>query len=127
MTTVTITRATSGLSCSKVAGKSTTTIKISVCTPFSTLNRVARAPGSFLSSGGTLTWSRSFQTTLVTLSSTSPGQGACPRNFVEHDLTGSVTGGTSVYTLATDPVSIRVCESARTHAVKLVAGTQADL
>ena len=126
-TTVTIVRPTPSLVCSKLSGKATATIKVGLCAPFSTLNRTASTPGSFLSSGGTLTWSRSGQTTLVSLTSTSPGQGGCPRNFVEHDLSGDVTGGTSVYTLSGDPVSIRVCESARTHAVRLVPGTEADL
>lgn len=127
MTTVTIFRATPSLICSRLSGRTTTTIKVSVCTPSSTLKRAATAPGSFLSSGGTLTWSRSSQTTVVSLTSTSPGQGACPRNFVEHDLSGTVTGGTSLYTLVMDPVSIRVCENARSGSMKLVTGTQADL
>ena len=125
-TTVTVFRATPSLACSRLSGKATTTIKVALCTPFSTLNRTARASGSILSSGGTLTWSRSGQTTVISLTSTSPGQGACARNFVEEDLSGEVTGGTSLYTLVMDPVSIRVCESNRSHSVKLVAGTQAD-
>jgi hypothetical protein len=127
MTTVTISRSTPSLTCAKVNGKTTTSIKLAVCSPFSGANRTATAPGSFLSSGGTLTWSRSLQTSVVSLTASSPGQGACPRKFVEHDLSGQVTGGTSLYTLALDPVSIRVCESTRTHVVKLVAGTQAGL
>jgi hypothetical protein len=122
---VTVSRATPGLDCAKLSGKTTTTIKVGDCTPFSNLNRTARAPGSLLVSGGTLTWSRSLQTTVASLTSTSPGQGACATNFVEHDVSGHVTGGSSVYTLAGDPVSIRVCESPRSHSVKLVAGTQA--
>jgi hypothetical protein len=121
----TVSRATPSLDCARLSGKATTTIKLAICTPGSTLNRTARGPGSLLTSGGTLTWSRSSQTTVVSLTSTSPGQGACPRNFVEHDVSGHVTGGSSLYTLAGDPVSIRMCESARSHSVKLVAGTQA--
>jgi Bacterial Ig-like domain (group 3) len=126
MTTVTITRATPSLACSRLSGKASGTIKLSLCSPFSSLNRFARAPGSFVSSGGTLTWVRSGRTSLVSLSSTTPGQGGCPKNFVEHDLSGEVTGGSSVYTLAGDPVSLRVCQNARTRAVRLVPGTEAD-
>jgi Bacterial Ig-like domain (group 3) len=126
MTKVTILRATPSLACSRLSGKASTSIKFSLCTPFSTLNRTARAPGSLLSSGGTITWIRSAQTSVVSLTSTSPGQGACPRNFVEHDLSGDVTGGSSVYTLPGDPVSIRLCENAR-YAVRLVTGTTANL
>jgi Bacterial Ig-like domain (group 3) len=125
-TTVTVFRASPSLSCARLAGKATSMIKVAICTPFSAANRSARAPGSILSSGGTLTWSRSGQTTVVSLTSSSPGQGACPRKSVEYDLSGDVTGGTSLYTLAFDPVSMRVCESIRSHSVKLVPGTQAE-
>lgn len=126
-TSVTVFRSSPSLACAKLSGKATASIKLALCTPFSIPNRTASAPGTFLSSGGTLTWRRSSQTTIASLTSTSPGQGACPRNFVEYDLSGDVTGGTSLYTLAFDPVSLRVCESARTHSVKLVPGTQAEL
>ena len=126
-TTVTVFRATPSLSCTKLSGRATISIKLALCTPYSGLNRTASADGSFLVSGGTLTWSRSFQTTTASLTSTSPGQGGCPMNFLEHDLTGQVTGGSSLYTLPSDPVSWRVCESVRTGVVRLVAGTDAEL
>lgn len=126
-TTMTVFRATSSLSCAKLSGNAATSIKLALCTPYSGLDRTASAPASFLVSGGTLTWSRSFQTSTVSLTSTSPGQGGCPKKFIEHDLTGEVTGGSSLYTLPDDPVAWRVCQSVRTGAVHLAAGTDAEL
>ena len=125
--TVTVSRATPTLTCARMSGTAAGSIKLALCTPISTANRTASTPGSLLVSGGTLTWSRSLQTTTVSLTSTSPGQGGCSKGFLEHDLNGEVTGGSSLYTLPDDPVSWRVCESVRTGAVRLVVGTDAEL
>ncbi len=125
--TLTVYRAAASLACSKAAGKSASQIKFAHCTPFSTHDRVAFAPGSFVRSGGTLTWRRSGQSAVVTASSTSPGQGACPAKFSEVELTGTITGGTSQYALVGDPVSIDFCVSNRTGAVRLLAGSTAQL
>ncbi len=46
----------------------------------------------------------------MSLTSTSPGQGACAAGDTEHVTTGIVTGGTSNYTLTGDPVKFKVCE-----------------
>ena len=126
-TTLTVYRATPSLTCARVSGKIESTLKVSRCTPFSASDRVGFAPGSFARSGGTLTWRRSGQTATVTATATSPGQGACQAKFTEEDLSGDVTGGTSQYALVGDPVSIRLCLSAKTGTLHLVAGTTAEL
>jgi large repetitive protein len=126
-TSLTVLRATPSLTCARLVGRATTQIKLTACTPFSAQDRQAIGPGSFLVSGGTLTWHHSLQTTIVTLTSTSPGQGSCPRRYVEHDVSGDVSGGTAADTLVGDPVSIRYCQSSRSGAVRLVTGTTAQL
>lgn len=127
VTSVTVFRGSPSLTCARISGKASTSLKFAACSPFSGLNRTASTPGSFVLAGGMVTWSRSEQTTVVAASATSPGQGACPKHFVEHDLTGEVTGGTSLYTLTWDQVSMRVCVGNRTGALRLVAGTTAQL
>ena len=126
-TVLTVYRATATLTCNRLSGRIGASITLSHCAPYSSTNHMGIAPGSFLESGGTLTWSRSFQTTIVSLTGTSPGQGGCPNHFVEHDLTGDVTDGSSPYSLPHDPVSWRVCQNVRSGAVRLVAGTVAQL
>ena len=113
---------TSSVSCAHVAGTITGAMKLSACTPASKANRVA----STVALGSTLTWSTSGQTTVESLSSSSPGQGACPLNRTELDLSGLVTGGTSTYTPVGDVVSATLCESQTGH-LSLVKGTKYSL
>jgi hypothetical protein len=51
--------------------------------------------------------------------------GACKRGSTEHDFTGIVTGGSSIYTRAYDPVALRVCETGG-GTVSLVPGSTAS-
>ena len=113
-----------GVTCAKVSGKLTATISLKKCTPKSATNKSAKGPGASLTSSGTLTWKKSHQTTVVSASASSVGQGGCPSGSTERDVTGSVTGGTSTYTHSGDDVHLRLCV-AGSGAVSLVKGTTA--
>jgi hypothetical protein len=124
--------ASSGVSCAKVKGTVTGTFEVLKCLPTSkTLKKAdksASAPTAKLTgeTGGTLTWSKSGQTTTVHITNTSlPGQGACPAKAIEAISTGSVTGGTSTYTHAGDSVSIHLC--IKNGKISLVKGTRMTL
>ncbi|HUY66093.1 MAG TPA: IPT/TIG domain-containing protein [Acidimicrobiales bacterium] len=114
---------TSSVTCARVTGTVSGTMKLSRCTPASKTNRLATAVAL---GGSTLTWSTSGQTTVGSLSSSSPGQGACRLHSTELDISGVVTGGTSTYTATGDVVSASLCES-RTGKLSLVTGTQYSL
>jgi len=106
------------VTCAHVTGTTGGTMKLSACSPASATNRTA----STVALGSTLTWSKSGQTTVESQSSSSPGQGACPLHSTELDISGSVTGGTSTYTVVGDVVSASLCVS-RTGHLSLVPGT----
>ena len=116
---------TAAVACKKLAGKITSSITFSKCSPSSSTNKSMKGQGSILGSNGTFTWSKSGQTTIVQTKETSPGRGACPAGNTEEDISGSVTGGSSTYTQVGDQVEIRFCVSS-THALKLVKKTKAD-
>jgi hypothetical protein len=122
-TSVTIT----GVVCSKLSGKASGKITIKKCTPKSAANKLASGSGSSLFSGGTLTWKKSHQSTVIGTSATTPsGHGAGKSGSTERDITGSVSGGSSTYTHSGDYVSLRVCQSS-SGALSLVKGTRALL
>ncbi len=125
-TSTTTTTVPSGapVSCAKVAGLATATVVVAKCTQSSKANAKATAAGSLVTGSGTLTWTKSGGTTIVSGSSTAVGQGGCKKGWTEWDVSGTVTGGTSTYTATGDPVSARLCESV-TGKVALVAGTSA--
>jgi hypothetical protein len=121
--------ASSSVTCKVVKGSvSSNTITFSKCSPKSKTNKSASAAASSLQgeAGGTLTWTKSAQTTVIQVSTTSPGQGGCPKGSTEYDATGSVTGGTSTYTHVGDAVSSRLCLSAK-FTFTLVKKTTAEL
>jgi hypothetical protein len=66
------------------------------------------------------------KSTVASLTSVSEGQGACPVGTTEDDVTGIVTGGSSLYTHVGDPVQIRACQT-KLGALGLVKGTKAQL
>ena len=115
-----------GVTCAKVSGKLTGSISLKKCTPKSATNKSAKGPGATLTSSGTLTWKKSKQTTAVSATASSAGQGGCKAGSTERDVTGSVTGGTSMYTHSGDYVDLRLCVSG-SGAVSLVKGTKALL
>ena len=117
--------AASGVSCKTIKGTITTTITITACTPKvpKGADASASAPASSLATGGTLTWSKSGQTTVVALTvSGGTSQGGCAKKWIEYDANGTVTGGNSTYTQVGDVVSARACVGP-TGALKLVAHT----
>jgi hypothetical protein len=97
------------VACKKLSGTITGSITISKCSPKSKTNKSAGGLAASLASGGTITWTPSNQTTTVSLSVSSPGQGACKKGSTEYDVTGSVTGGTSTYTHSGDAVAGKAC------------------
>jgi len=112
----------SSVTCARVSGTVIGTMKLSACTPASKTNRAA----STVALGSTLTWSGSGQTTVESLSSSSPGQGICPLHRTELDISGVVTGGTSTYTAVGDVVSATLCDSKTGH-LSLAKGTKYSL
>ena len=114
------------LPCAKISGKATGEIKISKCLPKTKQDKLARGLASSLFSGGTFTWSKSNQTTVVATTVTSPGQGSCSAKHTEEDVSGTATGGTSTYTTPGSPVSIRLCES-HSGSLKLLKGSIANI
>jgi lysophospholipase L1-like esterase len=126
MTPLTISNSKASVACSKLSGKTSTSIKLKTCTVLSKTNKTSSTAGTFITSGGSLTWAPSDQTTIVSVVPTSPGQGACKKNTTENDLAGIVTGGTSTYTHIYDPVSIRVCVT-KHGGVSLLPGTTASI
>jgi len=113
-----------GVTCAKVSGKLTGNISLKKCIPKSPTNKSAKGAGASLTASGTLTWKKSHQTTMVSASASSVGQGGCKNGSTERDVTGSVTGGTSTYTHSGDYVYVRLCV-AGSGAVSLVKGTKA--
>lgn len=122
---LTVGPAPTGVTCTKLSGKVSGTLTLKTCTPGPKTAKSATAPGSLLTSGGTLTWATGGRTTTVTVVATSPGQGACKKGGVEHDVTGTVTGGTSTITGIGDGVVIHACQVTKSGAVTLVGGTSA--
>ena len=116
----------SGVACAALSGSVSGTISLKLCTPSAPTLKSASAPATVLTAGGTLTWAKRGQTTVVSLSSTSDGQGACAGGSTEHNVSGTVTGGTSTSTVAGDLVNLSVCQTG-TGALSLAPGTTAVL
>ena len=106
------------VACSKVTGTVGGSMTVSKCSPASTGNvkAVLDPTGTFF------TWSKSGQTTAVSLTFTNVGQGACPKGRTEYDISGGVTGGTSTYTTLGDTVYGATC-AARSGKFVLVSGS----
>lgn len=132
---------TGTLICSKISGNGGGTVTIKKCNDKAEVatkhgnvlkpdknNKTISGSGPSLVAGGTLTWAPSGQTINVgSLTTTSPGQGACPTKWTEEDSTGSIAAGsTSPYVNTGDTFSSRICVNSKLK-VKLVAGTNLDL
>jgi hypothetical protein len=106
--------------CTKVSGTTSGTMVLSRCTPPSTTDKTASSVGI---AGGTFTWAKSQRTTVANLDPiTSPGRGACSLGSTEEDITGTVAGGTSTYTVVGSPISASICVSSLGK-LSLVKGT----
>jgi hypothetical protein len=118
----------STINCAAVSGSAGGTITFEACSPPPSSGFSATIPGSeLLGSGGSLTWTVSpARTTTVSVTSPSPGQGACAVTDSEFDVVGVVTSSTTLTTPADTEVSVRLCESP-SSAVSLVPGTNAAL
>ena len=116
--------ATGGTSlvCRKVFGYATGVVTVAKC---GVAQKGAHSAVGGLLAGGTLTWAKSKATTTDTVTSTSPGQGACTSGHTEYDVTGSVTADSSGYVTVGDAVVYRVCVNDTSGVVKLVKGTTA--
>ncbi len=125
-----------GLTCTKVSGKFNTTLTIRKCS-VPTADRKAYGLASIvvsaLGTGAIATWSKSkATTTLGPATISSPGRGRCGVFDTEHDITATVTGGTSAVTSRGDTVSADVCVYKTTSGymsgmTKLVAGTTVSI
>jgi hypothetical protein len=97
---------TSSIQCARLTGSLTTgVLTLGRCTPTSLTDR--RATLDPLTSS--FVWKPSGATTTVSLSTSSPGQGACPVGRIELDISGAVVGGTSTYTNVGDEISAKTC------------------
>ena len=108
--------------CAALTGNLSTTMTLSRCKPRSTANRKASAPAL----ASILTWTKSGETTIMTLNASSPGQGACRIGSIEYDISGSVDGGTSTYTAVGDTISAQVCINPKGR-LSLAKGTKFSL
>jgi len=116
----------STVTCATLKGTDTGTVTISSCKPTNAQYKTLSGKASKLATGGALTWAPSKKTTIVGgLTTTSPGQGACPKGSTEEISTGTVTGGTATYTHVGDTVSSKVCLKGKT--LSLLKGTKLDL
>jgi len=125
-TTLMVEHVAPSVSCTDVIGNASTTITLTSCTPMSTTNRSAGAPGSITQSGGTFTWKTSGGTTVAFWNTSSPGTGTCGTYMTEYELSGVVTGGTSSYTKKGDPISIDLCRG-QEGSLRLAPSTTAGL
>jgi len=93
------------IACSRVTGTLGGSMTVSTCSPASPGNvkAVLDPTGTFF------TWSKSGQTTAVSMTFTNVGQGACTKGHTEYDISGAVTGGTSTYTTVGDAVYGAIC------------------
>jgi hypothetical protein len=120
--------ASSSVTCKKVSGTIKTSFIISSCLPANPKDVTASAPISALATGkGTLIWSPSKQTTMISTKPTVKGQGGCGTGNTEYDVLGTVTGGNSTYTKKGDVVKGRACVNGKTFALSLVPGTVLSL
>ncbi len=113
-------------SCARATGSTNGSVTLLRCTPASSTDTTSAIVFGGLLSGGTLTWSPSGETTEISVSSSSPGRGDCPKGGTEEDVSGSVTGGTASSTQIGDPVSMRLCEKVG-GLIGLVKGTTVSL
>jgi hypothetical protein len=109
-----------------VSGNATGTLAVSGCN--SGLGK-GTVPGSALATGsGVITWKGHGKgTTTISVTATSPGQGACASGSVEEDATGTVTADTSGKVTVGSAVSARACVNSSTGAVSLVKHTDLAL
>jgi hypothetical protein len=109
--------------CAHLSGSLITGIMtLSRCTPISTTHRRA----SLLAGTSDFTWKPSVETTTVSLTLSSPGQGVCSIGRIEVDITGTVLGGTSSYAAVGEPISAQACAT-RTGRLSLIRGTMFGL
>ncbi len=108
--------------CRKVAGRAGGSITVSKCTPTSKSDTSATLDPT----GTFFTWTPSGQTTTISVTPSPVGQGSCPKNKVEWDYSGTVTGGTSTYSTVGDAVSGITCAS-KSGSLALLKGTTFDL
>ena len=106
------------IACSKVTGTVGGSMTVSFCSPASTGNvrAVLDPTGTFF------TWTKSGQTTAVSLTVTNMGQGVCPNGRIEYDISGSVIGGTSTYTTLGESIYGATC-AAKSGKFVLVKGS----
>jgi len=118
----------SSLACGSVVGRAPGVVTISGCTPANATAKSATGSMSVLSSGGgTLTWHPSNKATVVSVSWTSPGKGACGTGRSEFDVAGVVTASSASNAHYFDKVSGRICVNNATSTVALVTGTKLQL
>jgi hypothetical protein len=108
------------------------TLTIGKCSPSGGkgYKEVTGSTAALAVAGSNLTWSNSGATTTVTIGSSSPGQGVCPKNYVEFDALGSVTAASTSgpgIPAVGDVVSGTACIDIAKNKLKLAKGTTFNL
>ena len=111
------------VSCAALSGSTLTSITLSGCTPSVATSKLASAAGSFITTGGVLTWHPNNKTTSTAIHVTSPGRGLCAKGTVELDLSGVVNGGSSTYSYYFDKVAAKLCQVPVSGKVALLKST----
>ncbi len=93
------------IACSKASGVVGGSMTVSACLPAMKGNAKAVLDPTRTY----FTWSKSGQTTVVSLTFANVGQGVCPKGHTEEDISGVVTGGTSNYTTLGDTIYGTAC------------------
>ncbi|HEY7946261.1 MAG TPA: hypothetical protein VID75_01225 [Acidimicrobiales bacterium] len=109
------------MNCTKASGTITSNLTVTGCN--SGLGKGSVPASSLASGSGTITWKgKHGGTTTISVSATSPGQGACATGSTEEDATGSVTADTSGKVTVGSTVSAKACVTS-TGSVSLVKHT----
>jgi hypothetical protein len=125
----------SSIACSSVKLKGSLaggTLEFSKCTPSGGKGyKDATASTAALEvAGSNLTWSKSGATTTVSITASSPGQGVCPKNYLEYDANGTVTAastsGVGIPAVG-DVISGTACVDVTKNKLKLASGTTFNL
>jgi hypothetical protein len=127
--------ASSSLSCAKLTGNINNNVTITKCTPLTKAEKKTYKSGSAvaldLAEGGTITWSSSGATTIISAPTLTTGPGTCKTStknpVTEETATGTVTGGNAAVTNNGDTFYAEVCVNNNSGAITLVKGTYALL
>jgi len=129
--------ASSSITCTKLKGTETGVVTVSKCSVPSADKKTYKSLGGSavqLATGGSLSWTSSGATTIVSAPTLSTPSGGCKATKpgkaptqTETLATGTVTGGTSAVTHVGDTYRIELCITIKNGKLSLVKGTVVSL